>query len=216
MKIGILVTLLIVLGSILYTEYITKPIDTILLNKSIKVPATGTRSPIVHLVDNVQHIACTAFVVSKDYAITAAHCLNLTGSLPTYPLKVFFSSGDYALNVKAAAYHTQSDIGLLEGDFHDVQSLKSNFVNDELITERNFAACGYPRGDTELVCNSFTPENNSYDKIQGRGLFFHGMSGGPIINLKTGEVVAVISSMGEGTVQVAPLQGFYGLFPALR
>jgi len=172
--------------------------------------------PIVRLVDPILKYSCTAFIIDTNYAITAAHCLNSQGSLPTHDLQVFLNQTNQYVPVRAMGYDEDLDTGLVMGDFHLFRSLNTDFKN-EMDDSSDFLACGYPRNQKRMICNKFTPETRSFDIVKGRGQFYHGMSGGPVINTYTNKVIGIVDAMdGEGYAYVVPLQAFFGIFPQIE
>jgi len=212
----ILAVLLIIVGSMSYKACTTKDFDVLPLSKKIGTFKLTGNNPGLRLVDDVNMLSCSAFVIDDTYALTAAHCINVSGELTKHKLKAYYNNSNSYVEVLAVGYDSSSDIGLLTGNFSDFKSLVPNFYDDYLFSHPDFIACGYPRGDSQVICNVFYVKSNTYDKIDGKGLFFHGMSGGPVIDTVTGQAVAIISSIGDNSVQVTPLQGFFGIFPKLR
>lgn len=200
---------------------VQKPHDIKGLDKSInlnpEVKEYGL-SPIVKLVDPIQQIACTAFIVDKNYAITAAHCLNLNGKLPDYKLEICYPDFQaITKDVDAVAYDTKSDIGLLKGNFDSYKYLAIDPIN-EINNNVGYVACGFPHQSHGIICNKFTYDHNDEEeKIVGIARFYHGMSGGPVIDTKTNRAIGIISAMDDqGFSYVVPLQILFGIFPELE
>jgi len=173
-------------------------------------------SPVVRLVDPVQRIGCSAFIVDDNYAITAAHCLNSSGSLPTYDIKLFLNNTNTYVAAKAAGYDTNTDMGLLTGDFHELSKTKVNLTSDGFAGNGPYIACGYPRGQKVLACTQLVVDGTSLDYIMAQSHFHHGMSGGAVIDTSNHTAVGIISAMDDaGEAYVVPLIGFLGVFRGL-
>ena len=66
------------------------------------------------------------------------------------------------------------------------------------------ALCGYPYGG-RLLCQEFTQPRQAYFQVQGISHVYPGMSGGPVIDMKTGHIIAVNTAATEAYVIVSPL-----------
>lgn len=162
---------------------------------------------------------CTAWVVDKHYAVTAAHCINNHGYLDESLMSIFSDSGvEISNTVRAIGYDVRLDLGLLTGNFDNFESLKTSF-NAEGFPKSNtdkylhdYAACGYPLGQKDLVCTPFIPIKTDNFEMRGHSHLIPGMSGGPIVDMDTGEAVAVNTAVEDEFAIVSPVEGFWGIF----
>lgn len=168
---------------------------------------------------------CTGFVISDKYAITAAHCLadEVTGGLNEEIMDISIG-GEILGKVTGIGLYHRTDQGMLQGDFKNFEQLKlpskeSDFLFDvntyQAINNSKLVACGFPLGSKYLLCNPFLRiTGNLGFWIRGVGMLYPGMSGGPLINLQTGEAVGINSAVGgeEGGVMFAPVVGIEALF----
>jgi len=156
---------------------------------------------------------CSAVVATNSYALTASHCLlnPETGEMTTEEIQVrtIELSMKNALIVKAASINRRADLGIVLGDF-------SNFKK-VLVARRGFfghkgpyVACGFPYGEAPPACIPFVPVINHFFMIKGIGHLYPGMSGGPVIDATTNEVVGLNILADDGFVAVAPMIGFLG------
>ncbi len=171
-------------------------------------------NPIVRIVGQKGFGFCTAWVVDKHYAVTAAHCINNNGRMNKETLKFYNENGlDTQVTAKVAAYDISTDLGLLYGDFHLIRPLKVDFNNDgfDRYKSDKYITCGYPLGQKHLSCTGFIPTNTDYFTIVGKSHLIPGMSGGPVIN-SAGVAVAVNTAVNEDVAIISPVQGFLGIF----
>lgn len=174
----------------------------------------GTLNPILRVLINGQG-HCTAFVIDDNYAMTAAHCLRsdnfFEGLDKTSKFSAITEMGE--IQLEAAAINNRIDVGLYKGDFRNFKKLIPDFASFEIENPKDFfVACGYPYSQRVLTCTHFVPAYNIEFYIAGSGMLIPGMSGGPVINLRTGAVIAVNSAAGNGAFMVSPVLGSLGAF----
>lgn len=178
---------------------------------------TAMYDPIVKLAKKGDPF-CTAFVIDANYALTAAHCIsdaggNLRGGTVQILLFDDMNSGVIA---KPVAVNNRVDAGLVRGDFSNFKLLQVDFYEYSILTEYStedkFEACGYPYGQRYLTCTPFYPRSNSGFAIAGHSFLIPGMSGGPLINTRTGRVVGINIAMGHGWAYAASTLGLLGAF----
>lgn len=155
---------------------------------------------------------CTAFVVSNIYAITAAHCLeNARGNLTVDNIYIYnLELVNTGIVGHAASMNSRGDFGAILGDFHNFRKLRVSNAYGFGGHKGPFGACGFPWGSLPLVCQSFEPAAPYYDKVMGHGFLTPGMSGGPVIDLETSDVVGVNVEVHEGFVAISPVIGIWG------
>jgi Trypsin-like peptidase domain len=158
---------------------------------------------------------CTAFVISDKYAMTAAHCLKdeqdedvMTGAEIIVKDVNFKDDG---IRAKAAVFNSLDDVGLITGDFSKFNKLILNEGPGGFYGAIGpYRACGFPWGANPGACLPFTPQRTYFYHVAGTGALFPGMSGGPVLDLTTGKVVAINASVGDGIVVVIPTIGIWG------
>jgi len=160
--------------------------------------------------DGKDKFTCSGFVVSNQYAITAAHCLvNERQTLIRKEMRVHTLNDNEldSIAVKAVFVNITSDLGLIWGDFSQFAKLRiDTFPGAFFIAPGPFRTCGFPYGGSDL-CTVFQPRGNYFNFIWGEGFLAPGMSGGPVLSLGENGVFAVglnSSTMPNG-VNVAPL-----------
>ena len=167
-------------------------------------------------VDDIKDPFCSGFVIDENYIATATHCIKGSFSGPTSDKLAILDEwgNDTGARGMAVAVNDRVDVGLIQGDFKKFDRLKVNFYNYNVPRSSLdvFSACGYPYLQNKLTCTYFFPQTNVGFSIAGQGFLIPGMSGGPVINLKTGKVVGINSAMGDGYVYVAPTLGMLGAF----
>jgi Trypsin-like peptidase domain len=157
---------------------------------------------------------CSGWVIDKNYAITAAHCINTNGYIDREAIKLFSETGvDTGVLAEATAYDVDLDMGLIRGDFHVFQPVATEFYKDGFPRElgHSYYSLGFPLGQKMLASSSFVPEGMEYFMVKGQGHLIQGMSGGPVVN-ERGVVVGINSAVDSSHSIVAPIQGFLGRF----
>lgn len=172
---------------------------------------TGKFRGIVKLktVDNM--FFCSAVVISNTQAVSAAHCFMhlpanefIVESIANENKKVLVAGAN------VVAYNGRADTALIGGDFSEFDQFQidTNPESDILVNDYNLVTCGFPYGGN-LVCYKFSGPYKMVDGIAGAGQMYAGMSGGPVIDLKSGKVLAVNHAVSQGFVVIAPLVSFF-------
>lgn len=182
--------------------------------RSIKPSKDATIPHIIQLHQNGQFV-CSGAVFDAQYAVTAGHC-NLTtfmGALNTIPFEIKDSRGrSTGVTAIAAGAGGRTDFGIIKGDFRKFKQAKLDVVNNQFFERVPFVTCGFPYGQNRVTCTPFVPQRTMGFFVAGQGALVPGMSGGPVYNAITDEVVGVNSAVGEGEVYVTALTGLYGAF----
>lgn len=168
---------------------------------------------IVRLHNLKNEFFCTGVVISNEYAITAAHCIvGMTGSLSGDEIKVVNHTQEFSVAAYPAGANNRQDYGIIRGDFS--QFKKAPIVYDTITIEagKTYAACGFPMGQRNMFCSRVDIQATDYFWIQGFGFMYPGMSGGPVIDMETGEVIGVNSHVNPNTVSFSPLIGILATF----
>lgn len=146
---------------------------------------------------------CSATVVSKNYAITAGHCIQ-----GETPIKIFdknaVDTGVVATPVRASS---QMDYAVLSGDFGKFKFIKAELDVKQILksfNEGNLIACGYPMAGS-LICLPVKDANQYIFYFRASGALYPGMSGGPVIDKNTGRLIGVNSAVYENGVLLAPI-----------
>lgn len=182
--------------------YERSPVPTV---KEVMPAASGKYPALVRLFSQ-DGGRCSGVVISDKLVLTAAHCLD------GKPLII--ESVGQALRIagRPMMANPRADYGLVFGDFTAFSKLETQRdpSKDILYFPSNFVMCGFPYGGATPVCYPVTGDLTKYvDKIRTEGQLYPGMSGGPVIDLNTGNVVAVNSAVMPGGVLIAPLVGLF-------
>ena len=175
---------------------------------------------------------CSAFVVSKDYAITAAHCLVDSDAKMKQEDTMMFRTIE---TVDAEGNKTQlsapftiiglnlnTDYALIKADFSqmnvfrlkaDVRAIGAALQRDILpgVSVPLFAA-GFPNGDKSPVVLAQGPCRTTDDFLECRGIMFHGMSGGPLIDPLSGDVIGINYAINDGSTYFRFMVGLFDMF----
>jgi hypothetical protein len=120
---------------------------------------------------------------------------------------------DTGIEVEAVGLVNRMDMGLVMGDFSGFKKLSLDSPPKGFLGRESsvFAACGFPMGDKEL-CIPQLVGPNIYFMVQVDRPVYPGMSGGPVIDLKDGTVVGIISSTERGGSLMAPIVSIWSAF----
>ncbi len=195
-------------------------LETPQVETTINLPPVGSVTPlekpiygsVVQLHVNGDFM-CSGIVFDEQYVVTAAHCLINKDNLVEKSNYLVYDPENPQSRViaKAAGVNRRLDYGILRGNFRRFEKAPLNVYNNEF-KGGAYIACGYPFGQMKLSCMSVTPRDNYFFQIAAHGLLYPGMSGGPVYNIITGNVIGVNSAAGDGFILIAPLIGLYGSF----
>lgn len=171
----------------------------------------------IQLIDNkTNRFFCSAVVVDDNYAFTAAHCLTDDNDRLTKDIINIRNDKGLPTGVSAVAagLSNRIDFAILKGDFRKFKHARFNTYKNDFMESlmSNYVACGFPMGQNKISCTKFYFRGMTYFHAYGTGHLLPGMSGGPVYNLETGELVGVNSAVGEGFVIIVPLFGIAGAF----
>ncbi len=169
---------------------------------------------IIMLIDPRDGFFCSAVVFDESYAATAAHCLfDMMNQLSQSDIIIADENGvPTGKLARAVGASGRLDFGLLRGDFSEHARYPLATHVNGFYKSGPFVACGFPQGQKGVVCHPYVPMSQLNFFTAGKGPLVPGMSGGPVINTQTGEVVGVNSAVENEFSLVTPLTGFLGAF----
>lgn len=158
---------------------------------------------------------CSAFVVSDNYAVTAAHCVvDSQGSMRNDLIDVYDSLNvDTKIAASTVALQHSMDRAIIMGDFRKFEKVKMADTTENFYpsVSQNLVVCGYPGGQ-RLLCVPFRPQAMSFFSILGWGPAYPGMSGGIVMDMDTQTAVGVISARTrDGLTVINPVTAIGGL-----
>lgn len=155
---------------------------------------------------------CSAVVIDNNYALTAAHCV--TGFFDTMdPNQVFMvydEVGQYTnVTIRPVAANIAKDIALLKGNFNKFRYAAVDFYGrDRMQLGEPLLSCGYPSGQPYLYCADWNLTGSNDFRHTAEGIVIQkGMSGGPVYNKETGNVIGVNSAVFGSSFLVGPTVG---------
>jgi hypothetical protein len=190
---------------------------------------------LVQLVTRDKHKGfCSAFVVSDDYAITAAHCLV------NEEQKIDYDKEFMVRTIKVVDKDTaeeqmlmtpgevvgvaiRQDYAIIKGDFRTISKAQvdltpivtRNIFNREVLpgVVIPLFAIGFANGIYDAVALSQSACGPVYDFIMCSGLMYHGMSGGALVDPANGIVYGVNHAIGpNGDTYFKVLIGIFEAF----
>lgn len=178
-------------------------------------PQKGKHSAVIRIEKTSNLSNCTAFVINKTTAVTAAHCFTkvAAGVKDAAPIKDFFevysSTGEktFIIAESSRVFEEDTDVALIKGNFTNFLTVPVDLSGFNIKTGETIYTCGFAGGFTPPVCNvgTFTGTRTfmgSTDAYVARG-----MSGGPVLN-KDYKVIGVNASRtGDGLTRFGILFG---------
>lgn len=170
---------------------------------------------IVKLVSDDGRFFCSGVVISDTQVLSAAHCFTWLKE-NSFSVVSIENSDETALvaHARVSGYNIRADTAIVNGDFKRFSQMEidADPSSDILINPQyDLVACGFPYGG-KVICYPLTNATKMIDGISFNGQMYAGMSGGPVIDLNTGKVLAVNHAVAPGFVIVAPIINlYYGL-----
>ena len=194
--------------------------------KELKAEKDTRHGAIVRLHMNDEPTAssfCSGTVITDTLIVTAAHCIQV-GPFGGAMILDIRDNDKVPLGVLAMPVfvNPRADIAVLYGDFRTFQKIKiskgvKHTMNQLLDNRHSLRSCGYP-WSAELTCVELTGRVFTFEPgvggagISAQGWMLPGMSGGPVLDEVTGELVAVNTAVSVNHVYVSPVAGLAGMF----
>lgn len=168
-------------------------------------------NPLIRLHTKDDKFFCSGTVISSNLVLTAAHCVN---TLKTKKVLILDVEQRVKVQAEVIAFASEPDYALIEGDFSQFNAAPIETRMQALLAEtpRDVIACGFPRGETESICETLVFQQFYVFKLALTGFYQPGMSGGPVVNPMNGKLVAINSAAGTSFVIAAPLIGIIKAF----
>lgn len=149
---------------------------------------------------------CSGSVISDQLILTAAHCVaGAPLNKPLLEIRDMFNKGKTPASV--LEYNERADFALLKGDFKDFKHMTYTVKPQEIVDSfhlHRLTLCGYPHAG-QLFCSQFKFIGQTVFGMAGYAHMWPGMSGGPIIDMETGQIVAVVTGMDGDKGIVSPI-----------
>lgn len=195
---------------------------TLLLNtiytKSTKF-STKYDNSIVRLHTKDGRFFCSAVIITPNALATAAHCIIIDtpfGAMIDSSMLVEVRAQDglpTGIFAKFGGVNIRLDTAMLLGDFsafsfRDIVQSPSEIDSIMMNSDSSIVACGYPLGGV-LTCTKVTKVQHFAFWYKAFGWLYPGMSGGPVIDTKTGKVLALNRAVDETGIILTPLIEFF-------
>lgn len=186
-----------------------------------RIETTHIDTSIVRLHDmETGRFFCSGVVISDSLILTAAHCV-----VRENPLSMLFgpdivrrveirSINGQPLGIYAdlAAANPRQDVALLSGSFSEFDHMnvevKPQAIEDSFLHSKHLKACGYPAGG-KLVCSTITSVRHMNFGFGANGFLYPGMSGGPVIDEETGNVIGLNTAVDGERVYLSPTEELF-------
>jgi len=176
--------------------------------------STGKLSPIIRMGTSEYSFICSGVVISKDFALTAAHCVDdILNRVDPQPLFISDVDGNFITNnVSAVSMEGLRDIALLRGDFSEFSSYEVDWEGKYFNDFQKLgiaAACGFPSGE-KLFCPLIKYSGNYFFRMAFTGgPIYKGQSGGPVLITVEGKlvVIGVNSGVSFNSIIIGPTIG---------
>lgn len=162
---------------------------------------------------------CSGLVISPSVIITAAHCVqDRPNDVPTISVQATKAS-NIGVDATVLASNGRSDLAMLKGDFRifSTRAIETDaVVINKLIDsyDTKLVACGFPWGG-DLVCSPVKAPVRCFFSICASGYLYPGMSGGPVIDLKTGKAIALNTAVDHDGVILSPYINIFDILKQL-
>lgn len=174
----------------------------------------GQLSPIIRLGTSAYSFVCSGVVISKDFALTAAHCVvDSLGQLDPAELYISDVVGNFVTkSANPVAVEKLRDIALIKGDFSQFSTYSVDWEGSlftEMQTQGGVTSCGFPSGES-VTCQFLYYKGNYFFQLAFTGgPIFKGQSGGPVLFKKDDKwvVIGVNSGVLLNSVIIAPVVG---------
>jgi S1-C subfamily serine protease len=192
--------------------------------KKIDIEA-GEYEGLIRLHDKDGRFFCSGAIISNDYLLTAAHCVVTSRySISKEDIQVKDRDQKFTTKANAVGVDIRADYALLRGDFSKFKKFKvllhphqiiSTALNANMLAAMGapIATCGFPLGSKTEMCLAL-PNMFQFDfKLASQNVpMYPGMSGGPVFNSATGEIIAVNTAVSETISIFSPIIAIFENF----
>lgn len=170
------------------------------------------RVSIVRLHDLDGNFFCSGVIVSDRRLLTAAHCVD-SFEPKAVSIVVKSQDGEQRAFAWVLGSKDRADYAILGGHFQKFKKQPHTTDPKQIVPimhdqKRVLITCGYAWGGN-LFCMPVKERGTYYFMFAGDANLYPGMSGGPVIDVKTGQVVAVNSAMLGPKAILAPIVNIY-------
>jgi S1-C subfamily serine protease len=171
--------------------------------------------PVVRIHDEDGNFLCSGTIISRDYVLTAAHCVIEGNKLSSQAYTIKVLSDDKStiiksIKSKAVAANANADYALIKGDYIGLSTIPIAVgVSESLERSDSVLTCGFPYGAERNICYGTSDFSVYFFRLASKGILYPGMSGGPVYDVKTNRLVGVNSAVGQGFIITTSLVGLF-------
>lgn len=210
----LLVAALLLMGYLTYNSFTEfQMVEEMVHPFGLNPPENPQYDHLIRLGDNQYSFFCSGAVISKDFALTAAHCVvNAIGLLDTKTLHIYSKDNHFTGYATTVTVDKSRDLALLKGDFSKHTSIKVDWqgVTQTYMKDLSIYSCGFPSGEN-LYCSKLDYDGNMFFQMSFKnGQLYRGQSGGPVVvytDFNTPLLIGVNSAVSFNSILVAPVVG---------
>jgi V8-like Glu-specific endopeptidase len=188
-------------------------VDDVIHPFGLYAPENPVFDYLIRLGDDQYSFFCSGVVISKDFALTAAHCVvNSIGLLDTKTLHIYNKDNNFSGFATTVSLDKSRDIALLKGNFSKHAPIKVDWQGATQTDMKSLSvySCGFPSGEN-LYCSKLDYNGNMFFQMSFKnGQLYRGQSGGPVIaytDFNTPVLIGVNSAVSFNSLLVAPVVG---------
>lgn len=142
---------------------------------------------------------CTGFVVGRNFALTAGHCVtpdvSLAAKAGTLVSLPFEPKNKYRSRINPLGAIGRFDWGFVTGSFANYNRLEVDTMGELIQVGRKVVICGGPLGSMDFRCYLTKIQRLEGFNIIIGGIVMPGQSGGAVVDFETGKVIGITSAV---------------------
>lgn len=161
---------------------------------SAKATDSAKLNAIVRLHNKDGKFFCSGSVVSDALVVTAAHCLSWIPDGEEIEIRGA-NAQPLGIRTKVWKFNERQDLGIVMADVKQFDKMAIEVRPEAIVSSfdrsQDLMLCGYPNGG-QLYCTKFVHTQNLLTQKSGKSNAWPGMSGGPLIDMERGVIIATL------------------------